>query len=687
MLEKTKNFLEKDVNSFTKKDIQKLAELIKYHSDLYYNKETPIISDNEYDKLFKKLEFLEKKFDLKNKISEKVWAELKESSFKKVKHSRPMISLDNTYNEEDLRDFDERVKKNLWASKNENIEYSVEFKFDWLWIEIIYENWEYKQAITRWNWIEWEDVTENIRQIENIPKKINFKDKLEVRWEVVMPISSFEKINKQALENGEKVFSNPRNAASGSVRTKDINITKKRNLKFFAYDLANFEDFKIKEKIEKYYEVIKDLQNLGFEISSYFEICKNIWEVIEKIKNFGDLKKKLDFEIDGLVIKVNNIDLWQKIGFTEHHPRYAIAYKFPAEIFTTKILSVEHQIGKSWTITPVANLEPINIWWAIIRRATLHNYEEVENLWICVWDYVFIKRAWEVIPKIISLSEKWKNRKKIRPPEFCPSCGEKIKKDEDKVRYFCPNKNCPAQVIEKLSYAVWKNWFNIDGFWEKQVKKFFKLWFIKDLSDIFELKKYREEILDLEGFQEKSVNKLLENIEKAKNTDIATLLNSLSIPGIWKKTSKIVSVLFTSPLAPLLKGEGNKEEIEALEEIWPELAQNLIDFFEDKQNQKLVEKLLNILNIKFYTSPQPSLQGEGAIMFWKKVCITWSFWEIKRDDLIKKLEEVWGSFVNSVSKNTDFLLAWEKAWSKLEKAKKLNINIISLEEFFEKIKN
>ena len=694
MIKLSKEFLSKNIENFTKEDTQKLAKIIKYHSDLYYNKEKPIISDTEYDNLFKKLEILEKKFDLKNRQTSLVWAELKESSFKKVKHSRPMISLDNTYNEEDLKDFDERVFKNIsphsispiGREAKQIIQYTIEFKFDWLGVELIYKNWKLIQAITRWNGIEGEDVTENIMQIENIPKKIDYLWDLEVRWEVVLPISSFERLNEQAKKTWWKIFSNPRNAASWSLRMKDNRITKERKLQFFAYDLANFEEFRIKEKIEKYYEVIKDLEKLGFDISSYFEICENIWEVIEKIKNFGDIKKKIDFEIDGLVIKVNNIELWQEIGFTEHHPKYAISYKFPAEIFTTKILSVEHQVGKTWTITPVANLEPINMGGAIIRRATLHNYEEVETLWVAVWDYVFIKRAWEVIPKIISLASRGEPcvhpNNIIKPPEFCPSCGEKIKKDDDKVRYFCDNKNCPAQIIEKLTYAVWKQGFNIDGFWEKQVKKFFELWFIKDLSDIFKLKKYRENILELEGFREKSVDKLLENIEKAKNTDIATFLNSLSISGIWKKTSKIISVLFKEK-KDLLEFNYSVEEIEKLEEIWPEIAKNLIEFFNDSENKILIEKLENILEIKYL---EKIIFDEKNIFYWKKVCITWSFWEIKRDDLIKKLEEVWGSFVGSVSKNTDFLLAWEKAWSKLEKANKLWIKVLNLDEFLEKIK-
>jgi DNA ligase (NAD+) len=277
---------------------------------------------------------------------------------------------------------------------------------------------------------------------------------------------------------------------------------------------------------------------------------------------------------------------------------------------TTKIISVDHQVGRTGTITPVAKLEPINIWWAMISRATLHNYEEVEQLWVKIWDIVFIKRAWEVIPKIVSVSTSpqpypraslswaklnspWsplqESGLEIKPPKNCPSCWNEIKKDDDKVRFFCDNPNCPAQIVEKLVYAVWKQWFNIDSFWEKQIKKFYELWFIKNLSDIFEIKKFRQEILDLEWFQEKSVNNIINNVEKAKNTDISTLLNSLSIAWVWKKTSKTLSVLFKSQ-DDLLNFSYTIEDIEKLDDIWPEIAKNIFEFFNNTENKKLLEK-------------------------------------------------------------------------------------------------
>lgn len=693
MLELSKKYLQKSEEELVFEDIEKLQNLIKYHSDLYYNKQNPVISDYEYDLLFKKLQKLEAKFWVKNTETNKVWAEIFESSFEKVEHSRPMISLDNTYNEQDLIDFDERVKKNLLKENifEREIAYTLEFKFDWLWIELIYKEWILVQAITRWNWIVWEDVTWNIFQIANIPKRISYKEHLEVRGEVVMPISSFEKLNEEAKISWKKIFSNPRNAASWSVRMKDANITRERNLKFFAYDLANFSDFVEKNSLKKYFSVIQNLQNLGFEVSSYLKTFTWIEGIISAIENFWNVKKTIDFEIDGLVLKTDEIELWEKIGWTEHHPKYAIAYKFPAEILTTKVLSVEHSIGRTWTITPVANLEPINIWWVIVKRATLHNYEEIEKLWLRIWDTVFIKRAGEVIPKIISVVEtdSRENLEKIEIPKVCPSCKSEVLKDEDKVRYYCWNSvDCPAQHSEKIIFAVWKQWLNIDWLGEKQVELFLELWLISSIPSIFDLKNKKDEILNLEWFWEKSFQNLVDSIEKAKNIDLERFLTSLWIPGVGKKTSKTLKKLFKSK-QDFLDFSYSLEELEDLKDIWAETAKSILEYFQNKAHKEILAEMMEILNLEFYKQEEKTFD-ENSFFAGKKVCITGSFeknWEkISRDKLVEILEKNGWEFVSSVSKNTDFLLAWEKAWSKLEKAKSLSVEIIWLDEFFEKIR-
>lgn len=746
MIKQINDFLEMNNSDYSHENIIELQKTLQYHSDLYYNKDTAEISDKEYDDLLKKLQTLEELFSEElilawiEKQWDKVWEELVESSFKKVKHSRPMISLGNTYNEEDLRDFDERVYKNISEGNDEaiggflspdRINYVLEFKFDWLWVELIYKNWELTQAITRWNWVEWEDVTQNIFQIENIPKTIAYKEHLEVRGEVVMPISSFDMLNKEALEKGEKVFSNPRNAASGSLRMKDNRVTKKRKLQFFVYDIANFAEYvdalskslltyspQREEKVlftqsnqwedrwqfVSYYDTIKSLEKLGFDISSYFERSENIWQIVEKIQNFWDVKSKIDFEIDGLVLKVDNIELWQGIGYTEHHPKYAIAYKFPSEIFTTIIESVEHQVGRTGTITPVANLEAVNMWWAMIRRATLHNYDECEKLWINVWDSVFIKRAWEVIPKITGLAKKGVTHSGqtspvdnqvgmnlcvhpeadyILPPKNCPSCNTEVIKDDEKVRYYCPNSTwCFEQKKHKIIYAVGKQGLNIDGLGKAQVEQFLRLWFITDLYSVFILSEKQEEILALEWFQEKSVTNLLKAIEDRKKLDISTLLISLAIPWVWKKTAKELSKLFTWEIS-LLNFHYTLEQLENLEDIWPEIAKNMQEFFTSEDNKELLTKLVSILDISYFE--EIVIKNTDNIFFEKKVCITGSFENYKRPELADMLEKVWWKFVSSVSKNTDFLVAWEKAWSKLTKANDLGVKVLSVEEFIEQM--
>ncbi len=690
LLEKSNYFLDKNKDEIMVFEINDLQKLLKEHSDLYYNKENPVISDFEYDELFKKLVFLEDKFDIKTKATEKVWASVTESTFAKVPHSRPMISLDNTYNEEDLKDFDERVRKFV-MSKIISLEYTLEFKFDWLGVELIYKNWKLVQAITRWNWVEWEDITENVMQISNIPKTINYADDLEVRGEVVLPISSFNKLNEEALETWSKIFANPRNAASWSLRTIDTSITKKRNLKFFAYDLANFEEF-VKnpsvindislDKGDKnenitYYEVIKTLEKLWFEISSYFKVCNGIEEVIKEIDSFWDTKKTIDFDIDWLVLKVNDISLWNIIWFTEHHPRYAIAYKFPAELVRTQILSIEHSVGRTGTITPVANLMAVNVSWVIVRRATLHNYDEVEKKWVLIGDQVWIKRAWEVIPEVVSpiIESRNGDEIKIEIPLVCPICSWKVARDEEKVRYYCTNKYwCKAQVSGSLIYAVGKTGLNIDWFGEKQVILFLEKWFITNLVSVFSLKDKKEEILKLEWFKEKSVSNLIDAIEKAKTQSLVSFLTALWIEWVGKKTAKTLAKIFEKK-EDLIDFKYTFDDLLRLDDFGPETSESVLEYFSDNSNKENLVKLLEIIDIKF----EKVSVWEGKFA-WKRFCVTWSFEWFTRDQIIEKLENEWAEFIWSVSKKLDFLVVWKDAGSKLKKANELGVKVVGLDD-------
>ena len=676
----SKKYLKQNIEDFILEDVEIFQGIMRTHSELYYEQEAPIISDKEYDELFLKLGLLEENFWINSRMTDTVGSEGKSSSFQKVAHKRPMISLDNTYNEKELRDFDTRIKRILikslpdWGDKP--LEYAIEFKFDGLGVELVYKKWIFMQAITRGNGIKWEDVTENIRQIYNIPKTIEYQKDIEIRWEVVMPLSSFENLNEEAQKNGEKVFSNPRNAASGSLRLLDSSITKERNLKFFAYDIGDFTKF----WKDKYHSTILKLEKLGFEISSYFKECSDIEHVIQEIEKIGNIKKQIDFEVDGLVVKINDMPLWKNIGFTEHHPRYAIAYKFPAEILTTKIESVEHSVGRTGVITPVANVEPVNLGWAIIRRSTLHNYDEVEKLDVKIGDTVFIKRAGEVIPKIVSVVKDIRDgtEQEISIPKECPSCGEKVYKDEDKVRYYCANTSgCSDQIKEKLAYSVGKWWFDIDGLGQRQIEVFLEKGIITNLIDVFLLWEKKEQILELEWFQEKSVGKLIESIEKARKTDISIVLRSIGIPGVGKKTAKTLAKVITSPDSSLLQGRWDIEELEELNDIGSETARNLVEFFTNEK--EFISNLLEILDIDFKpASWEKWIEWKYS---WKTMCITGSFERYKRDDLVKILEEQGGEFVSSVSRKTDYLLAGERAGGKLKKAEECGVEVLSLDDF------
>lgn len=678
-------FSKKEKHDFTNNDIETFQKLMSFHAKLYYNEDDPIIDDALYDALFSKLRDLEHKHDIHERFSSSVWVSLWQSSFLKVAHSRPMISLDNTYNAEDLRDFDTRLQKLLWYTKKEKLSYMLEYKFDGLGIELVYKKWILTQAITRWDGIEGEDVTQNILSISNIPKKINSLWDIEIRGEVLMPISHFLLLNEQLKSSWKKIFANPRNAASGSVRLKDANITAQRKLLFYAYDLWDItQAIDIQKSVlwkssGNYDDVIHALEKLWFSISDYFPGFIWIEAVIEAIDDFSNNNKSFDFEIDGLVLKYNCIDYWQKIWYTAHHPRYAIAYKFPAQIATTKIVGVEHQVGRTGTITPVAHLKAVKLWWVVIERATLHNYDEIKKLDVSVWDTIFIKRAWEVIPKIISVAvHAQQEDSRILPPENCPSCQTQVCRDDDAVRYYCPNTYaCPAQIQEKLIYAVGKNAFNIDGLGKAQIELFYALWYISHLHDIFLLHEKKQELLALPWYKEKSVSNLLSAIESAKKQDLWRFLVALSIPWVGKQAARELASVFHQK-DDIVHFQYTHEYLTSLQDIWDKTADILIGFFADEKQKYVIERLFEHIEIIF-PNTQKTLYAASPY-FWKKICITGNFEWYSREQLIEELEIKWAIFSSSVSKNTDYLLCGEKAGSKKAKAQSLGIELLDIRE-------
>lgn len=700
LIKKTQYFI--NWKNFQKEDIKDLQEVIRFHNHLYYNDEAPIISDKEYDELFRMLGNLEEKYNVFDPTSPTKRIDvLVGQQFTKWLHKSPMISLDNTYNEEDLRDFEQRIR-NILKDDKKSLPYMVELKFDGLGVSLTYSNGKLVKALTRGNWIEWEDVTVNVLQITSIPHTIPFLEEVEIRWEVVLPNSQFDRINREKLEKWEKPFANPRNAASWSLRLLDYTVTKDRNLQFFAYNFPYFEkqenrnnyiSFKSWKKIETYKQYIEELEFFGFLVSPFFKYVNTVEELVNLIITETKDKPVFDFDIDGLVIKLDDLSLWNTLWTTEHHPRYAIAYKFPAINVRTRILDVEHSVWRTGIVTPIAHLEPVNVGWVMVSRATLHNYEEMEVKEVMIWDEVFIVRAGEVIPEIIAVIKEYRDWIQIRIdiPETCPSCETKLQKDEWKVAWYCPNKiHCPAQVLGWLENFVSKQALNIDGLGSSIVALFLEKWFITNEISIFHLEDYKDEILSLEWFKQKSVSNLLTAIESARNQKLAQVLVALGIPQVGKKTAKVLSNYVFSKFEQHTENFKNEsiykiltsltsEELEQIKDIWPISAKSIIYFIEEKS--EFIRDLFAELNIEIEWKKTSSWK-----LNWAKFCITWSFDSYSRDEIVKIIEENGWEFISSVSKNLDYLIAWESAWSKLEKARGLWVWILNLEEFFEKVK-
>lgn len=698
------NFFLNPTKDINKDDIKELQEIIKEHNRLYYNNESPVISDREYDILFKILKNLEESFNIyDNDSPTKRIDVIVSSQFEKWLHLSPMISLDNTYDEEDLRDFEKRIR-NIIKDENRKLEYFIEFKYDWLGMSLTYENGKLVRALTRWNWIEWEDITINAMQFDDkfVPKIISYTWKIEVRWEVMMTKNEFERLNKQRLESWEKLFANPRNAASGSLRQIDYNVTKSRNLSFYAYSCPYLEDENNRKDFAKMVnktEIItyKDYEDALYDLwfqtqrTAFQTDIKNIDLIFTYIEELWKIRETLPFEIDWLVVKLNDLSLWNILWTTEHHPRYAIAYKFPAINVRTTVLDIEHSVGRTWIITPIAHLDPVNVSWVIVSRATLHNYDELAKKDVQIGDSVFIVRAWEVIPEVVNVitdSRSWKEIL-VWVPENCPSCWTKLVKDEWKVAWYCPNKKwCPAQTLGWLISFVSKHWANIEWLGDKIIELFVEKWIITDFVSIYKLWDFRQEILTFEWFKEKRIQNILDEIEISRNMNLANFLVALWIPQVWRKTAKVLEKYIWEKLNNWELGIEKSllqilttltfEELQEIRDIWPVWAHSIVYYFEE--NLELISSLLEFITPKIPINTLISIENSNKI-FWKSFCVTWSFTSVSRDEIHDIIEKNWGEVRTSVSSKLDYLVVWNEAWSKLQKAQDLWVKILSLDEF------
>lgn len=663
-----------------KKYIEELREKIKKYSDYYYTNNESLISDIEFDRLLAELKELEEKYPEYRSVespTEVVGAtNLRDTKFQKVTHKKPMLSLSNSYNEGDISDFIERVKKNLADEKS--IEYALELKLDGLSLSIQYENGKLVRAVTRGDGTVGEDVTENILEIESIPKVLKESVSLEIRGEVVLPISKFEKLNKRRLEAGEEVFANPRNAASGTLRQLDSKIIKERGLDAYFYFLVDAQNYGLKTHSES----IEYLSKLGIKTTEVCEVLKDSTELIKRIEYWGEKRESLDYETDGMVIKVNEIELWDKLGNTTKSPRWAIAFKFPAKQVTTKILGVTWQVGRTGKITPVAELEEVELSGSKVKRASLHNYQEIERKDIRVGDSVFIEKAAEIIPQVVKSVRDLRDGSEmvITEPTTCPICNTPVERESGQVDIKCPNLTCPGKIEGELIYFVSRDAMNIAGFGSKIVENMLRLGFIQNIVDIYELKNHREDLERLEKMGKKSVDNLLKAIEDSKKREYSKILCALGIPFIGKTSAKLLAQA-SGNIDRLM--EMSVEELTQIEGVGDKMAQAIYDFFRDEEKKRLIEGLRSH-GICFEQEIVEELPQEERVFTGKTFLFTGTLKNFTRNEIKEEIEKLGGKNLSAVSKNLDYLIVGEKAGSKLKKAQELGtVKIISEEEFME----
>ena len=658
-----------------KKRIEFLRKTIKEHNDNYYKKSNPTISDFEYDFLIKDLESLESQFPEfydKNSPTQIVGND-SIKGFKQVKHKYKMLSLGNTYNEAELIDFDKRIKKII----EDDFEYVCELKFDGASISLIYKNGILQKAVTRGDGQFGDDVTRNILKIPTIPKKLsgNFLKDFEIRGEIIMPHKSFQRLNSEREEIGENPFANPRNAASGSLKLLDPNEVENRGLDCYLYYILTDEEFN-----NSHFENLQKAKSWGLKISENIKVCSNIYEVIEYIKFWTNERKKLSYDIDGIVIKVNDINLQNKLGFTAKSPRWAISYKFKAEQVETKLLSIDYQVGRTGAITPVANLEPIQLAGTIVKRASLHNADQIELLDIRVNDFVFIEKGGEIIPKVVgvNLSKREKDNIKVNYITKCPSCNTQLVRAEGEAKHYCPNYiSCPPQILGKIEHFVSRKALNI-GLAEATIEQLYKANLIKNVADLYLLTK--EDLLKLDRFADKSADNLIKSINESKLVPFEKVLYGIGIRYVGETIAKLLAKSYRN-IKNIINADFDK--LVNTDEIGDKIASSILDYFSKSENIEIVNRLVSY-GLQFEISNE---NNTSNILNGKSIVLSGVFKTKSREELKNLIERNGGKNSSSVSTKTDLFLAGDNVGpSKMEKVLKFGIKIINENEFLEMIK-
>lgn len=647
------------------KRIQELTEIINKANHDYYTLDNPTITDQEYDRYMEELQRLEEEYPQYKKAdspTQRVGSEVI-SEFKKVTHEIPMLSLGDIFNEDEIIEFDEKVKKVV-----PNPKYVAELKIDGLSVSLLYRNGELVRAATRGDGVVGEDITHNAKTIKDIPLKIKQPIDIEVRGEIYMSKASFKKLN----ENGAN-FANPRNAAAGSVRQLDSKVAASRNLSNFIYHLPDPEDY----DIHTHYDALNFMKELGFTVSPNNRKVNNIDELMDYINYWTKERPNLPYEIDGIVIKVNDLDDQKKLGYTARCPKWAIAYKFPAEEVLTKVRDIIFTVGRTGQVTPSAILEPVRVMGSLISKATLHNEDYVVSKDIRVGDTVSIKKAGDVIPEVVrSLPERRVGtEKKFEMIKNCPMCGSVLVRKDDESAYYCMNEHCPARWQEKLIHYTSRHALNIEGFGDRIIEDFYNLGFIKTYEDFYTLDNHKEDLMELEGYGSKKVNNLLTEIENSKNLSLERLLFGLSIRHVGQKTADILARNFKN-IDNLMNA--SVEDIAAIKDIGMTIAKSVAKFFSEERNKELISHLKEFGVNMYYlkeTSDQETLFTD------KTFVLTGSLERFTRDEAKERIEALGGTVSSSVSRKTDVVVAGSEAGSKLTKAEELGITIWNEEEF------
>ena len=655
--------------------INELIDLINYHNEKYYNQDEPEITDFEYDNLMKELIKLEEENPELKRVdspSSRVGGKALDK-FTQITHKIPMLSLSNAYSAQDLRDFDKRVRD----INNNGVEYVVEFKIDGLSVGLNYNDGVFDKGATRGNGVVGEDITENLKTVKSIPLNINQDNEVVVRGEVYISKDNFENINKSQEEQGLQLFANPRNLAAGTLRQLDSKLTAKRPLDIFVFNLEYIEGM----EFESHSQSLEYLHKLGFKVSPNYKVCNSIDEVIEHIEYWTKNRDSLEFDIDGMVIKVNNLKQRENMGYTAKSPRWAIAYKFPAEQKKTKLIDIIVEVGRTGTITPTAILEPVRLAGTTVSRATLHNEDYITEKDIRIGDTVLVQKAGDIIPQVVEVikEERTGNEIEFKLPDKCPVCSEPTVRLEGEAAVKCINISCPAQIRRGIIHFVSRDAMNIDGLGESIITLLLEKELIKDVADLYYIKK--EDVVGLERMGEKSATNLINSIEKSKSNELYRLINGLGIKYIGVKGAKVLAKSFNN-IDEIINADINR--LINLEEFGEIMANSVVQFFREERNLNVIEKLKQAgVNTENITDEDDSIE---KIFEGMKIVLTGTLPTLKRNDAKEMIESRGGKATSSVSKSTTFVLAGEEAGSKLTKANELGIKVIDEEKFLELIK-